>query len=131
MSTDPWQTKPGVPSDHFCWETPDRKCDRGCGAVCRRFAGEAALRMPPVAAGIPATTATPFSWRRVLRDVVDTLVIGALMIATGVFAVVAIMMLDGFEPPAWLVAYGAMAGGAYASFSVGGMIIGRHIRWRS
>ena len=72
----------------------------------------------------PATPRT--SWRRVLRDVVDTLLIGALMIATGVFAVVAIMMLDGFEPPAWLVAFAAMAGGAYASFSVGGMIIGRH-----
>jgi hypothetical protein len=67
---------------------------------------------------------------RAFRDIFDVLVIGALMIAATVFAVVAIMMLDGFEPPAWLVAYGAMAGGAYASFSVGGMIIGRHIRWR-
>ena len=76
-------------------------------------------------------TAPRTPWRRILRDIIDTLLIGALMIATAVFAVVLIMMLDGFEPPAWLVAYGAMAGGAWACWSVGGMVIGRHIRWRT
>ena len=85
--------------------------------------------LPPLPQRPAQATRTP--WRRTLRDVVDVVLIGCLMVATAVFAVVAIMMLDGFEPPAWLVAFAAVIGGAYACFSVGGMIINRHIRWRT
>jgi hypothetical protein len=70
------------------------------------------------------------SWRRAVRDVVDVVVIGTLMIAATVFAVVALMMLDGFEPPDQVISYAALAGGVYAALSVARWVIGRHIRWR-
>lgn len=69
------------------------------------------------------------SRRRMVRDAIDVLLIGALMIAAGVFAVVALMMLWGAEPPAAVVSYAALVGGCYTCLRVGGMVIGRHIRW--
>lgn len=77
-----------------------------------------------------AAVTARYHWRSAARDCVDALVIGTLMIAAAVFAVVGLMMLDGFEPPGWLVAYAALVGGCYACLRMGGAVIGRHIRWR-
>lgn len=71
-----------------------------------------------------------YPWRRALHDIVDVLLIGALTLAGAVFAVVALMMLDGFEPPPFVVAFAAMIGGAHACLSLAGILINRHIRWR-